>query len=99
MIGRGIMIYFDVIFVEMVESAKKVAKLDIKLTVEERNLLFVGYLAHRSIAFPLLCAGNIRGLALNVCMQEERDRTSLPLDLVLGLPPRASLVSLVSDLI
>ncbi|MCO5587204.1 hypothetical protein L7F22_041151 [Adiantum nelumboides] len=28
---------------EMVESMKKVAKLDVKLTVEERNLLFVGY--------------------------------------------------------
>lgn len=30
-------------FAEMVESMKKVAKLDVELTVEERNLLSVGY--------------------------------------------------------
>lgn len=29
--------------IEMVESMKKVAKLDVELTVEERNLLSVGY--------------------------------------------------------
>ena len=31
------------VFVEMVDSMKKVAKLDVELTVEERNLLSVGY--------------------------------------------------------
>jgi len=33
----------DHFFVEMVDSMKKVAKLDVELTVEERNLLSVGY--------------------------------------------------------
>lgn len=31
------------IFLEMVEAMKKVAKLDVELTVEERNLISVGY--------------------------------------------------------
>ena len=36
-------IYNHLILAEMVDCMKKVAKLDVELTVEERNLLSVGY--------------------------------------------------------
>ena len=32
-----------IVYVEMVGSMNKVAKLDIELTLEERNTLYVGY--------------------------------------------------------
>ncbi|XP_078429224.1 general regulatory factor 9 [Wolffia australiana] len=44
---------------EMVESMKKVAKLDVELTVEERNLLSVGYknvIGARRAAWRILCS-------------------------------------------
>ncbi|XP_029121315.2 14-3-3-like protein D isoform X2 [Elaeis guineensis] len=44
---------------EMVESMKKVAKLDVELTVEERNLLSVGYknvIGARRASWRILCS-------------------------------------------
>lgn len=35
--------YFEIVVAEMVEAMKKVAQLDVELTVEERNLVSVGY--------------------------------------------------------
>lgn len=37
------MLWFFLYFLEMVESMKKVASLDVELSVEERNLLSVAY--------------------------------------------------------
>lgn len=40
----GLMVYLEIALpAEMVEAMKKVAKLDVELTVEERNLVSVGY--------------------------------------------------------
>lgn len=35
--------YFEIVVAEMVEAMKRVAQLDVELTVEERNLVSVGY--------------------------------------------------------